>query len=604
MRAAACSGRDSPSRHPPGPPTRTDPPTVDTDDAPGTGTQTFDETHTYTLTHHYDHGGRPTSMDLPTDPDWTLMGGTGSAPPVEGDITYDARGLPYSLKANIDGTDEPIIHDISYAADGQMTGMALGDTQGNARSATTVARYYDSRRRPSSEVVTREATAMEDPMTRPLGAVTEPFAESYTWDAADNLIGIQDDRLEGEWPDGYRPAKITIGHDALYRVTHAEYSYKQDDGSWGVSASNIGTDWRAERTRTNADSSTHQQADPMREDPAPMAATLPSSRVVDLTYAYDWLANMTEWTDDSQSFYERSLGTNIGNGQAETGKRPSALYFATNIDSSSHTINTTADRGGWVKLDYGDDGNVVAMTVRAQCHDTTTTACYDPGGTFDNQDASLRASCTCAVEQHYQYRWDELNRLAEARRYDRAGSGNWTLAVRQRYRYDAGNQRVIKQTWGDSFPDRTALYVYPGDYERDGLVDGVDHWAADGTLGTETQYLIGGARIVWKHHDPSPTYALARDVRMTYALSNLIGSTSAVLDLYSGELLEYDTYYPNGAQETERDQSAVSMQPEPLGFTGKEADSEVGVAYFGERYLIPRVGRWASTPARSSIRVW
>jgi RHS repeat-associated protein len=31
-----------------------------------------------------------------------------------------------------------------------------------------------------------------------------------------------------------------------------------------------------------------------------------------------------------------------------------------------------------------------------------------------------------------------------------------------------------------------------------------------------------------------------------------------------------------------------------MGFTGKEADEEVGLVYFGERYLIARVGRWAS----------
>ena len=31
-----------------------------------------------------------------------------------------------------------------------------------------------------------------------------------------------------------------------------------------------------------------------------------------------------------------------------------------------------------------------------------------------------------------------------------------------------------------------------------------------------------------------------------------------------------------------------------MGFTGKEADEEVGLVYFGERYLIPRIGRWAS----------
>jgi RHS repeat-associated protein len=38
----------------------------------------------------------------------------------------------------------------------------------------------------------------------------------------------------------------------------------------------------------------------------------------------------------------------------------------------------------------------------------------------------------------------------------------------------------------------------------------------------------------------------------------------------------------------------VSLQLEPIGFTGKEADEEVGLVYFGERHLIPRLGRWAS----------
>jgi len=33
---------------------------------------------------------------------------------------------------------------------------------------------------------------------------------------------------------------------------------------------------------------------------------------------------------------------------------------------------------------------------------------------------------------------------------------------------------------------------------------------------------------------------------------------------------------------------------EPMGFTGKEADEEVGLVYFGERYLMPHLGRWAS----------
>ena len=89
-------------------------------------------------------------------------------------------------------------------------------------------------------------------------------------------------------------------------------------------------------------------------------------------------------------------------------------------------------------------------------------------------------------------------------------------------------------------------------------------------------------------------YVLENDTRLTYAITDLIQSTSSVVDLWSGELLELNTYYPNGAQETQWTQEEVSLEVEPLGFTGKEADSEVGVTYFGERYLVERIGRWAS----------
>ena len=77
-------------------------------------------------------------------------------------------------------------------------------------------------------------------------------------------------------------------------------------------------------------------------------------------------------------------------------------------------------------------------------------------------------------------------------------------------------------------------------------------------------------------------------------MTNLIQSTSAVVDLFSGRLLEMGTYYPNGARETLRTDRSTEFALEPMGFTGKEGDDEVGLVYFGERYLMPHLGRWAS----------
>jgi len=75
----------------------------------------------------------------------------------------------------------------------------------------------------------------------------------------------------------------------------------------------------------------------------------------------------------------------------------------------------SGDRGGWVEVDYGEDGNVLAMTVHAACTDAPAETCDDEGGNTPGlHAASLRSDCVCAQEQHYVYRWDEVNRIAEA----------------------------------------------------------------------------------------------------------------------------------------------------------------------------------------------
>jgi RHS repeat-associated protein len=260
-------------------------------------------------------------------------------------------------------------------------------------------------------------------------------------------------------------------------------------------------------------------------------------------------------------------------------------------------------RGGYVTLDYGESGNVTQMIVHSQCVDVSNARrCADPrASSFTARRTALETNCRCAEEQRYVYDWDELNRVAEARRYERHGTGGWPLAVQQRYFYDAGNVRMVKETVdfgrvneGASF-NATTLYPYPGDYERRGVT--LDFagstYNASPTLGTETQYLVGGARLVWASNQPG-SGNLTREQRLTLPLSDLVQSTAAVVDLQSGELLEHTTFYPNGARETHRTTDEVSMQLEPVGFTGKEADEEVGLVYFGERYLIPRLGRWAS----------
>ncbi|MBN8611672.1 MAG: RHS repeat-associated core domain-containing protein [Deltaproteobacteria bacterium] len=219
------------------------------------------------------------------------------------------------------------------------------------------------------------------------------------------------------------------------------------------------------------------------------------------------------------------------------------------------------------------------------------------GGTDDPEEAvDLSCAYSCATEQHFTYAWDEVNRIAHARRLDREDGGDWELAVEQRYLYDASNQRTVKTTTFrgiESGTERSALYVYPGDFERRGLVKSRSGTTYEAVAGdTETQYGVGGARIVWRTSDRDET--LDRDQRITLSLTDLIQSTTAVIDLATGELVEAGSYYANGARETYRSNETETVTPEVSGFTGKEADEEVGLTYFGHRYLMAHLGRWTS----------
>ncbi len=549
---------------------------VQTEQPVSSGTLEYDVTHTYTRTAEFDHANRPTSMTLPLDPDYHA---TETAPLVSGSLLYNRRGLPASATASVGASNHTVVASIEYLRDGLVSSITYGDDLMGTRTPTTSSTTYDVRRRPVRMRTTRDTTGMGG-TGQELEAVTAVVDQELVWDAANNLTATVDHRDGAEWPAGFRPQTTYISHDALYRVVGADFEYTQADGARTMN--DIGTDWRDNYAQAPS-------VDPMRQTPAPAAVDVEGmGRVESLRWSWDYLANTTSWTDNDDAFYERSIGE-IGNGNStgeSSGSRPSALYVASNL-----TAGVTGSSNGWVEVDYGVGGNVVGMTVHAQCSNGAS-ACVDPGGDSDARRAALRTNCSCSTEQHYAYRWDELNRLAEARRYDYEGIA-WVRRVRQRYRYDGANSRTVKQTLeSGSTPEAIALYPYPGDFERRGLTRGLTAYEASSTLETETQYVVAGARMVWKHGGAGAGYD--RENRLAVPIGDLIQTTGAVFDVRSGELLEVSTYYPNGARETYLNDDSARAAPEVTGFTGKEADEEVGVVYFGERYLIPRLGRWAS----------
>jgi RHS repeat-associated protein len=530
----------------------------------------FDTEHTYVRVARFDHGGRPRGLELSPDPD-----AGPDAPRLTGSLEFNPRGLPARSSLQIGDLPPSSVAQASYTRDGLVESIVYGEARpGQAATQTFV--EYDSRRRPTRSRTTREPTGAASD-SRPLSAVTVPSDQRLSWDAAGNLTTVDDLRLPNEWRAGYRPQSAVVQRDSLYRVTSVDYTYQHASGE--PSTRDESVNFREALAELEA-------VDPMATRAAPRVAQTPDQRVARLGWDYDWLGNVTRWDDDARVFHERSLGR-LTNGLAQAGDRPSALQLASNLPSSQPPLAAQLDRGGYAEVDTGDGGFVTAVTVHGQCSDTAR-ACYDDvRRNLAERRSQLRSRCQCKLEQHYAYRWDELGRLSDARRYDRS-DGKWRIAARVRYRYDATGARAIKALHVDE-DERVALTIFDGELERRGLSRGGARY--DATPLTETQYLIGGARVVWRPGNSSG--GLDAKHRATLPLGDLIGTTSAVIDLPSGELVEVGSYAPNGARETLLT-SGAPIPSEPLGFTGKEADAEVGVTYFGARYLLPHLGRWAS----------
>jgi RHS repeat-associated protein len=87
---------------------------------------------------------------------------------------------------------------------------------------------------------------------------------------------------------------------------------------------------------------------------------------------------------------------------------------------------------------------------------------------------------------------------------------------------------------------------------------------------------------------------LAPSLHVFLELPDHLGSPNLVIDWATSELVEARTYQPYGATESDYRPERWKGFREDSGFSGKEEDIEVGLQYFGKRYLSPYLGRWLS----------
>jgi RHS repeat-associated protein len=380
----------------------------------------------------------------------------------------------------------------------------------------------------------------------------------YSYDVVGNPTEIRDWRTPEEWPAGAKPTTRRMEYDDLYRVSRVDYEYP---GGYDKFTSPYAPELSG-------------QTDSRRG--VPRGHKLVSTRPLWQTYKYDWLGNTASTDDDLHDFYERSLGA-VTNNTAQ-----SKPY---QITAASQPSSTGPHNGSFSGSTYDAGGNLLGFTLTQ-----TATACT----------TSLSA-CTSRLV----YTWDEVGRLTTAKRVE--GSGSTAQGPVLDYAYDANDERVLKQYYFTSSsgntPKLTTAYIFDSLELRRTPFDTVTkQYTVDST--TEVAYLsANGMRLARLHYEPpakgepklvtAPTLH-SKDLHVFLELPDHLGSESLTIDYESGELVEARTYQPYGATESDYRPDRWKGFREDYGFTGKEEDIEIGLQYFGKRYLSPYLGRWIS----------
>ncbi|MGO8999383.1 MAG: HYD1 signature containing ADP-ribosyltransferase family protein [Polyangiaceae bacterium] len=456
---------------------------------------------------------------------------------------YSVRGFLETLG----GSYGTILQSNIVAADGSPLTSVLGDA-----ASTTRFQCYNSMRWLQESGASRNAslpTCAHAPLGSPTSSVTPPqtvlIDDAVTqFDAVGDPSALTDKRVPAEWGPGALPVNRSYTFDDSYRPTSASFAYVSTTGAVG--------------------SDTFVQALPPAtagQTPLPPLSTA-QTRVRQQTFAFDWLGNTTQTTDDQNVFFERSLGA-ITNGGSGAG--PNQL---TSAASATNQAATTYDQAG----------NLLTMS-------------YSLGGT-----------CTSDCKRAFSYQWDELGRLAGAWRWTNGQNQFVTIMpdVEVAYLYDAAGNRVLRS----SYHEGTGATSYNAEiFPSFRLVGaewqtGASHYEDDPT--TQVTYLVFNGVSYGQVFDTekvidTKTLHLVEYLQHVYLeLGDTLGSTSAVVDQSTGALVERTTYYPYGGIENDYQSAVESGFWEDYKFTGKEGDNEVGLVYFGARYYSPNLGRWIS----------
>jgi RHS repeat-associated protein len=463
-------------------------------------------------------------------------------------VTYTYEGAVQSIGSSYG----PLLASQTVSATGSVTRQVLGDVAATEADLT----YYNDDslytyhlfRAPGTNTLGRVTTswlpkggtyfapAAGDPPT----FQTDLANVTIGRDPVGNPMTISDASEPGQWAPGTKPlATQTLAYSDDYRLTSQSVAY----GGLSVPDKYVSP-------YLPEDGSTY---------PAPLVT--PHARVAGQSFTYDWLGNTASETDNETPnvFLDRALGTvteasTANNGSPTSG--PNQLALASYQDPASKETRE-------VNAAYDPAGNLLAWT----------------DGVGSN------------VSNLYEYGWDEVGRLASATRYDEVTG----KLVQEQFTYTAGGQRVVTSRT-DAQPAQYTVQVFETLALRDATFSGTAY-QDDET--TEHVYLPG-AHVFYdtKGLPAAPcssaaTRACGR-VHVYLEASDGLGSTSFVIDQGTSELVERATYLPYGNVESDFRPLRWGGHRESVRYTGHEDNAEVGLVYFGARYLAPQLQRWVS----------
>ena len=394
----------------------------------------------------------------------------------------------------------------------------------------------------ASSTATYSPAAANDPVN--IGDLQDLVFQSY--DGAGNPTTIAD-QSTGAWPAGSSPVTRELTYDDAYRLINATLTYPSGNG--------FKSPYAAEE----------QKGD--HSFPAPAPLPNPATRPTFQSFSYDWLDNVLASDDDLHVAPDRSFGA--------------GTYPPTANNGAANRLLSTTQGGTTIGASYDAAGNTTGVTV------TRSAPCGGP-----------------CVSQ-YKYYWDEVGRLQFAERYDGDTASSTQIQVAFGYLYDSAGERVLAIELDDARPDAgTArsnisydVDVFPSLRIHTRKIDGNNDY--DRSADSEIVYLQDGAGQTYGRafYDaatvPLPSATGSR-VHVFLELGDHLGSNSVVIDKDSGEVVERASYLTYGAVDTDFRPDRWGDYRASYRYSGHRDAAEVGLVYFGQRYYLPMLARWAS----------